>query len=148
MNWIHNRTIINNISQFPDNALGFVYVITNLDTNQYYIGRKELKRKVTKQPLKGYKKKRVDYNESNWLTYQSSNKDVQAWDNVEKRILTLCYSKLGLTYFETKAIFCIGGLEDEKCMNGNILGKFYKDKVLYEFQLEEDNKLHIPTIES
>ena len=65
MSWIHNTTVINNISQFPDNALGFVYVITNLDTNQYYIGRKELKRKVTKQPLKGYKKKRVEYKDTN-----------------------------------------------------------------------------------
>ena len=135
MNWKHGSKVISDIKDFPEGTYGFVYMITNLDTYEFYIGRKQLMSKVTKPPLKGQKKKRVEFKESKWLEYQSSNKDVQEWSNVEKVILTLAFSKIGLTYFETKALFCLGALEDDKSLNGNINGKFYKDKIQDEKKL-------------
>ncbi len=135
MNWKHGSKVISDIKDFPEGTYGFVYMITNLDTYEFYIGRKQLMSKVTKPPLKGQKKKRVEFKESKWLEYQSSNKDVQEWSNVDKVILTLAFSKIGLTYFETKALFCLGALEDDKSLNGNINGKFYKDKIQDEKKL-------------
>ena len=135
MNWKHGSKVISDIKDFPEGTYGFVYMITNLDTYEFYIGRKQLMSKVTKPPLKGQKKKRLQFKESKWLDYQSSNKDVQEWSNVEKVILTLAFSKIGLTYFETKALFCLGALEDNKSLNGNINGKYFKDKIQDEKKL-------------
>ena len=50
------------------------------------------------------------------------------WKNVDKSILEYAYSKKELTYLENKALYCLGVLEDEHSMNGNIAGKFYKDE--------------------
>lgn len=138
MSWIHGKQIITDINQFPKGTFGFVYMITNLDTTQYYIGRKQLMAKVTKPPLKDQKKKRVELKESKWVDYQSSNKEVQSWTNIEKVILTVAMSKIGLTYFETKALFCMAALEDNLSINGNINGKYYKDKITTEFDLFKD----------
>lgn len=135
MSWKHGSKVITDINDFPEGTYGFVYMITNLDTYEFYIGRKQLMAKVTKPPLKGQKKKRVEFKQSKWLDYQSSNKDVQEWSNVEKVILTLAFSKIGLTYFETKALFCLGALEDDKSLNGNINGKYFKDKIQDEKKL-------------
>ena len=135
MSWNHGKKVITDIKQFPEGTYGFVYMITNLDTYDFYIGRKQLMAKVTRPPLKGQKKKRVEFKQSKWVDYQSSNKEVQEWSNVEKVILTLAFSKIGLTYFETKALFCLGALEDNKSLNGNINGKYYKDKIQTEMQL-------------
>jgi hypothetical protein len=149
MSWYHGKQVIKDIKQFPEGTFGFVYMITNLDTMEFYIGRKQLEQKVTRPPLKGQKKKRVEFKESKWIDYQSSNKDVQAWTNVEKVILTLAFSKIGLTYFETKALFCLGALEEEKCLNGNINGKYYKDKIQMEKKLFEDSKkIKLPSLKS
>ena len=135
MSWNHGKQVITDINQLPKGTFGFVYMITNLDTLDYYIGKKQIMSKVTKPPLKGQKKKRVEFKESKWLDYQSSNKEVKQWSNVEKVILTVAMSKIGLTYFETKALFCMAALEDSKSLNGNINGKYYKDKILEEFEL-------------
>jgi len=135
MGWYHGKQVITDVKQFPPGVFGFVYMITNLDTMEFYIGRKQIEKKVTRPPLKGTKKKRVEFQESKWQDYQSSNKDVQSWTNVEKVILTVAFSKIGLTYFETKALFCLGSLEEEKSLNGNINGKYYKDKIQQELDL-------------
>lgn len=149
MSWHHGKKVINDIKQLPENTYGFVYMITNLDTYEFYIGRKQLMSKVTRPPLKDQKKKRVEFKQSKWVEYQSSNKDVQAWTNVEKVILTLAFSKIGLTYFETKALFCLGALEDNKSLNGNINGKYYKDKIQTEIELFKEAvkpKMSIPVL--
>lgn len=135
MSWKHGKRVITDFKDFPEGAYGFVYMITNLDTYEFYIGRKQLLSKVTRPPLKGQKKKRVEFKESKWLDYQSSNKEVQQWSNVEKVILTVAFTKIGLTYFETKALFCLGALEDDKSLNGNINGKYFKDKITEEKRL-------------
>jgi len=43
-----------------------------------------------------------------------------------KEILEYCYSKKELTFREIQAIICMQGLEDDKCLNDNILGKFFR----------------------
>jgi hypothetical protein len=126
--WMYNEKTVSALSDIPDNVIGFVYLITNRDTGKYYVGKKSLYGTRKLPPLKGQRRKRTVTKESNWLTYMSSNKDVQKWKNVDKSILEYAYSKKELTYLENKALYCLGVLEDEHSMNGNIAGKFYKDE--------------------
>jgi len=129
MNWIYSNKEIKELSDIPEKCIGFVYIITRSD-GSYYVGKKSIYSTVKLKPLKGERKKRIVTKESNWKVYMSSNKDVQKWVDVEKEILHWCYSKIELTYYENKALYCLGVLEDENSMNGNISGKIYKESIL------------------
>ena len=41
-NWLYFKKQINTIDQFPENTFGFIYKISNVDTNKVYIGKKSL----------------------------------------------------------------------------------------------------------
>ena len=125
MSWIYRDTEVSNLSDIPEGVLGFIYLIINEDTKEYYIGRKNLYSQRTLPPLKGTKRKRKVTKESDWLRYQSSNITVKQWNSPMKEIIEYCYTKKMLTYRELQAIVCMNGLEDPKCMNDNVLGKFY-----------------------
>lgn len=128
--WKFNNTEVTDISQVPTGAVGFIYVIQNKDTGEYYIGKKSLYSTRTLPPLKGTRRKRKVTKESDWLTYQSSSQKVKEWISPKKAILVWCYSKKELTYEETRALMCYRTMEDERSLNENILGKFFK----YEFK--------------
>lgn len=128
--WKFNNTEVTDISQVPKGAVGFIYVIQNKDTGEYYIGKKSLYSTRTLPPLKGTRRKRKVTKESDWLTYQSSSQKVKEWISPKKAILVWCYSKKELTYEETRALMCYRTMEDERSLNENILGKFFK----YEFK--------------
>ena len=129
MIWKYNKKEINNLSDIPEGVVGFVYIITRED-GSYYVGKKSIYSTVKLKPLKGERRKRTVTKESNWKVYMSSNKEVQKWKDVNKEILHWCLSKIELTYYENKALYCLGVLEDENSMNGNISGKIYKDSIL------------------
>ena len=38
-NWLHENKVIDKIEDFPEGCFGFVYKITNKETNQFYIGK-------------------------------------------------------------------------------------------------------------
>ena len=56
MSWTYQGKTIKDISDFPPNSFGFVYVITHLESNKKYIGKKVLyfskKVKLGKKELK------------------------------------------------------------------------------------------------
>lgn len=129
--WHYKGQRITSIDDLPLKAVGFVYRITNQRTQKHYIGKKILKNKRTRPPLKGYKRKRVDYVESNWMKYTGSNKETKTW-NVEdcyREILYICYNKTMMSYYETKLQFTNEVLEDNRFLNDNILGKYYKERI-------------------
>ena len=63
MSWTYKGKPVETIA---DEYEGFVYLITNLKTQQKYVGKKLAKFKTTKPPLKGKKNKRRCYKESEW----------------------------------------------------------------------------------
>ncbi|MGL4843828.1 MAG: hypothetical protein ACRC2Y_04315 [Aeromonas veronii] len=77
------------LKEIPKGAVGFVYEITNLDTNQKYIGMKGF-----------YATKAGKKVESNWKVYQGSNQLVADWGNVKKEVLRVCSTKTEMSYFE------------------------------------------------
>lgn len=123
--WQYNQETVQTLQDIPEGAVGFVYLIIDIPTTQYYIGKKALYSYRTLPPLKGYKRKRNVVKESNWLTYQSSNDTVKSFVSPYKEILRWCYSKKELTFREIEAIIMFQGLEDPMCLNDNILGKFF-----------------------
>lgn len=75
------------VSEAPEDAFGFVYMITNLKSGKKYIGRKYLgqtRRKplTKKQKAAGRKRRTVVRTESNWREYTGSNKELN--EDIEK----------------------------------------------------------------
>lgn len=131
MIWTHKGKAVTEISDMPEDTIGFIYKITNHETNQFYIGKKNLYNHRTLPPLKGYKRKRKVIKESNWKDYRSSNSDVKNWadvvpDKIQFEILRFCKTKKALTYYELKEQFKHECLENELSMNDNYLGKFFR----------------------
>ena len=112
----------------PEGTIGFIYRITHNITGQYYIGKKSLYSHRTLAPLKGYKRNRKVIKEMKWQDYCSSNDVVKTWTNepITKEILRFCQSKKALTYYELQEQFANNVLADEKSLNENLMGKFFK----------------------
>ena len=137
--WYYKGKKISKREDLPKDAVGFVYKIYNKFEDKYYIGKKILLNKRTRKPLKGYKRKRVDYIESNWFIYTGSNIDTKKWEveDCYREIIYICYNKTMMTYYETLLQFKENVLESDKYINDNILGKFYKKTIL---KYKEDEK--------
>ena len=114
-------------SQDIKSYVGFVYLITEIDTNKKYIGRKyfyQLRKK------KG-KSKRVK-SESDWKKYYGSSKEllekikIKEKNNYKRQILSLHTTKGDVNYEEVKQLFLNNVLEDSDYYNDNINGKWYK----------------------
>jgi hypothetical protein len=144
------------------NAIGFVYLITNLRTNRKYIGKKNFYFQKTKQ-VKG-KKKRYKV-ESDWQDYFGSNEELAQHVNIfgkdafKREILRLCFSKGEMSYFEAKYQFENSVLESDEWYNGwisckihtkhltflkkrNILNEVKKEKVNAKVRSERGKGVH------
>jgi hypothetical protein len=126
----------------PEGAIGFVYQMLAIINNKSvsYIGKKNFlsntKKKLSKKNIstdKRLKKYKV-VSKSVYQNYYSSN-DVlkQAHKDgviIKRYILKICFSKTELTYQEVKHQFLAEVLENDMYLNGNILGRFYKQNKL------------------
>ena len=114
--WIYNGSEFTE-DMIEDNV-GFVYIITNLTNNKFYIGKKLFSKSKTYQKNKKKKKKRVS---SNWVDYTGSNdqlnEDIKNGDQVKKEIIHLCKSKGWMSYMETKEILVRDCLLNDKYYN-------------------------------
>ena len=153
MSWTYKNKEIGDITQFPDNTFGFVYITTHKPTGKSYIGKKVLfhnrKQKIGKKELaklQGVVGRRPSYKlvvkESDWKTYYGSQTDIKKLltegkkDEFERSILKMCPDKKSLTYFEIKYQMLYQVLEKpDEFFNDNILGKFFtKDLANIEFE--------------
>ena len=112
---------------------GFVYRITNTNTQRSYIGRKYF---VQKRKPRGAKRRVTS--ESNWKQYYGSSEELKqdirshGRDNFRREILSL-HTTLGkVNYEETKQLFInnvlMESLDDgtPKYYNSNILGRYMR----------------------
>ena len=96
------------ISEMIEDNMGFVYIVTDKKTKMKYIGKKAFFSKVTKPPLKGKKRKRRSFKESDWKTYCGSSEAVKmlveenGLDHFDREILYLCKTKGELNYMELR----------------------------------------------
>ena len=137
MKWLYKNKEINEISDLPKNAFGFVYQTTHLPTNKKYIGKKSLMYNLKKKLGKKEKAlwegkgrppvyKRV-LKESDWKNYYGSHGFIKEAneEDLKREILKIAYHKKELTYLECKYQFTLGVLESRSYLNDNILGKFF-----------------------
>lgn len=95
----------------PEDYQGFVYLITELETNKKYIGKKNFwKPKIL--PITKKRKRRVHTRvESDWRTYTGSSEKVttlvesRGLDKFKREILRLCKTKGEMSYYEAKLQF-------------------------------------------
>ncbi len=148
--WIHNKKEFL-AEHIPKGAIGFVYVMKlTLDgVERLYIGKKNFyaRRNVKKgkrelaamEDKRGSKKKKVvkidyqNYYGSSEIMKQAHKDGVQ----IQRSILHICNSKRELTYQETRYMFKLDVLENEKYINRSILSRFYR------VQLEINNQHNI-----
>lgn len=114
--WLYNNELFTE-DMIGDNV-GFVYLITNLNNNKKYIGKKLFTKSKTYQKNKKKKRKRVS---SDWQTYTGSNEelnsDIKLGHEIKKQILHLCKTKGWLSYWETKEIFVNDCVIDDNFYN-------------------------------
>jgi hypothetical protein len=147
MNWLYKGNTIKDISQFPENTYGFVYIVTHTPTGKSYIGKKVLyhnkktklgKKEIAIQTGPGRKPiTKIVTKESDWKTYYGSEIEIKKLlaegkhNEFERVILKLVDNKKLLTYFEVKHQFIYEVLEHPNdWFNNNILGKFFSKDFL------------------
>lgn len=137
VNWEYGGTEIDDITQMPEGAFGFIYLITTR-TGKRYLGKKQLlsvrkkkfgKREIAKMENKRLKKWKHVIKENDWKTYTGSNIDlnklIEDGAIYRKEILYYAFSKQQLTYLELRELWTHRVLEDRNFFNGNIGGRFY-----------------------
>lgn len=111
-----------------DGCFGFVYKITRLNANEgeknYYIGCKQFSKKIKKKPLKGKKRNRIEFKESDWKEYWGSSEELKkdlelhGKENFIREVLHICSCKWSLKYCECYEQFKHNVLFDETSYNG------------------------------
>ena len=135
MSWQYKGTLVKEI---PEGILGFVYLITNLQTNQKYIGKKLAQFKKTRPPLKGKTRKRRTTVESDWRDYWGSSEHLQAdverlgADQFTREILYFCASRGIASYLEAREQFEREVLLTDDYYNGIINVRIGGSKILKE----------------
>jgi hypothetical protein len=139
MNWLYKYTLLRD--NFTTNDYGFIYKITNLETNKFYIGKKSFfhnkKKKLTKKELAEQtgpgrrSTTKIEQVDSGWRDYWGSSKELLAdikllgKDKFICEILMFCSTKKQLTYYEIHHQVQHSVLFTDS-YNDNILGKFYR----------------------
>jgi hypothetical protein len=135
MNWRYKNKEVKNIPKDYDH---FIYIITNIDTGQWYVGKKIF---FNKKRVKLSKKRRLELNtrkiyehivkESDWKDYYGSSIELKndilkrGKDKFKREILKYVKGKKQATAWELYYIFK-SGFPDKLSYNGNILGRIFK----------------------
>jgi hypothetical protein len=139
MSWYYENI---EITQLPEDCIGFVYIITNTLSGRMYIGKKLAKfSKTTYKTVKlknGTKKKKKIRSkiDSDWLTYYGSSpelsKDIAqlGQENFRREILFYCKSKAECSYIEAREQFSRRVLESKDYYNGHIQVRVHGSHIL------------------
>jgi hypothetical protein len=133
MTWHYNGEVYDPAyDEIPEDVLGFVYIITDTESGEKYIGQKRMRKPKTLPITKSRKRRIKTIVESDWRTYYSSssiiNEHVAAGrsDRYRREILHFGKSKGDLSYLETKEQFDREVLLDDTYLNGIISCKIHK----------------------
>ena len=106
--WYYNNELYETT---PEEYQGFVYQITELDTNKKYIGKKNFWKPKT-LPITKTRKRRVRTRiESDWKQYYGSSNEVcrlveeRGTEKFKREIVKLCKTKGEMSYHEAKMQF-------------------------------------------
>jgi hypothetical protein len=142
MSWLYEQQ---QISELPEDCVGFVYLITNKLSGRKYIGKKlakfsKISYRVVKLKNGNKKRKRIKSKiDSDWQLYYGSNDQLNrdiaelGSDNFTREILFYCTSKAACSYIEAREQFNHRVLESDDYYNGQIVcrihGSHIKNKI-------------------
>lgn len=123
------QTTWKNFPENTDGVVGFVYLIRNnhpdaLNGKRYYIGKKQLLKRVKKKPLKGKKRNRISFVDNDVEKYWGSSKELLAdiekygIEHFSREVIEVCYSKFHMTYSELDWQMKCNALMDQRFYNG------------------------------
>lgn len=111
MTWYYRNERFEPSEEILKEYVGFVYLITEKDTNMKYVGKKLFHRRKTLPITKTRKRRKKVLVESDWRTYFGSNDKLQSLaeergsEAFHREILHLCISKGDCSYLEAKEQF-------------------------------------------
>lgn len=93
--------------KISEGYIGFIYEITDILNGKKYIGKKLIVTKRKRPPLKGQKRKRIDYVQTDWEKYFGSSETVKECvrareSDFKREILEFCRSRGEMSYIEAK----------------------------------------------
>lgn len=122
---------------------GYIYITFDTRTGRQYLGKKNFfhsqnkklgKKELAAIPVTRGKRptKKLIIKESDWKTYYGSAEEIKksSKEHYKRYLVRLCKSSKELTYYETKYQFVYEVLENDKWINDNVLGKFYRKDLL------------------
>jgi hypothetical protein len=112
----------NGINGVPSDALGFLYKITEKSSGKFYVGIKQVSKRIKRKPLKGKKRNRICLVESDWRDYCSSSGEISEDIKINKsnyifEIISFHPTKSLLKYAEAEYLVKNDCLFDDRCYN-------------------------------
>lgn len=135
-----------------DDYFGFVYMIIHHDTGQFYIGKKQFHNRIKRPPLKGKKRNRITFKESDWEKYWSSSEAIQTKvllegeEKFDRVILALCKTKIDLSYTEVEVQVTLNVLANVNAVNSAIGTNIYRGSM--NENTERDGLIWVDTLHS
>jgi hypothetical protein len=144
MSWIFNGKQLDE-NDIPENSIAFLYKITHDNSGRWYIGRKNLHKKVTKniKSKSGLIKKKTLLVQSDWKDYWSSSdylKELVAEkgkDEFTREILIFVETASATIYGEEALLYMTGSMFDPLCINGHI-----RTKIMRKWFEKKESNLH------
>jgi hypothetical protein len=120
-----------NLPEDTSNYIGFVYLIRNNHPEvvndptkkRFYIGKKQLLKRVKRKPLKGKTRNRITFKDNDVDKYWGSSKellnDIEKFgiEHFSREVIELCHSKFHMTYGEISWQIKCNVLFDERFYN-------------------------------
>ncbi len=138
-NWEFEGKEIKSLQDAPEGVVGFIYIITNIESGRRYIGKKYIysekkvnmnKKEIAALTNKRLRKWRMVKKEAEWLSYMSSSEEIKKeyaeGVKFKKEIVMWTFSKLQTYYEEVKLQFQNNVLESDDWYNKNIASKWFK----------------------
>ena len=132
--WVYQSV---EVTELPEDCVGFVYCITNIETGRRYIGKKlskfsktKIKTVILKNGTKKKKKIKSKIN-SDWMEYYGSSNELSedikllGKEKFDREILFFCRSKAECSYVESKEQFFRKVLESDDYYNNNIMCRIH-----------------------
>ena len=122
--WIFDDKEIHSHDDLHPECTDFVYLITYTN-GQMYLGKKTVRSKRKRPPLKGKKRCRRIMTNLPFVNYEGSHAKETDLEISKKEILYQCSSKKTATYIEAALLFEHDAIFKEDFLNENISGTFY-----------------------